>query len=328
MIVDDLGRPSSKRLAKALGISERTARRYIATGTAPRAICMALYWLTRWGRSQLDADAVNDAGMAVTYATALKRERDYLRGQVEHLKIERDAWRERLKSANRLLIAAKTEPGQIAVKGDHTEGRRVVVRSGQKEPSVQKFGLPGSVTDTSHCVEPGGRTAKQGSATLPFVPHREKKRPKVSEVRLPGRVTCTSPCGEPEGQAGSTPAKTDATQAAGAPAASRVAARPARPLSLPPPGASAFAAMAVASMAAKQPAVESDALTDSGADTPGHAAHASLPEAAKGQKAKASGPTALYWGQAPSPPARTDKRAKNGRKSAQEGQPWQRWPSP
>ncbi len=332
MIVDDLGRPSAKRLAKALDISERTARRYIASGTAPRAICMALYWLTRWGRSQLDADAVNDAAMAVTYATALKRERDYLRGQVNTIKVERDAWRERLKNATKLLEAASTKPGQLAIQGSHTNGNRVVIKAGQRQQEVQKFGLPGSVTDTSRFAEPEDRDSKRQPATLPSVPHREKKEPKVSLVRLPGRVTCTSPCGEPNSQVSKQNLAEDSDHAEGGPGASRGAPRPARPLPLPRPGASAFAAIAAASMSAKQPALESDE-TSSGAEVMAvHASNTSSTPTPAGQKAKASGPTALYWGQAPSPPQPTDKRAKNGHQSASKGiakaHPWQRWPTP
>ena len=73
-ILDDLGRPPPARIAKALGIGERTVYRYNRDGQAPRACTLALFWLTRWGRGIIDAQAVNDARLAVGYFEALRRQ--------------------------------------------------------------------------------------------------------------------------------------------------------------------------------------------------------------------------------------------------------------
>jgi len=57
----DLGRPHPYSLGQALGVDERTARRWIKQGHAPRAAMLALFWVTSWGSSALDASAHNRA---------------------------------------------------------------------------------------------------------------------------------------------------------------------------------------------------------------------------------------------------------------------------
>lgn len=71
-ILDDLGNPHPKRVARALGVGVRTVYRWNQAQRAPRLACLALFWLTRWGRSIVDSQAVNDCRMAVGYANALE----------------------------------------------------------------------------------------------------------------------------------------------------------------------------------------------------------------------------------------------------------------
>lgn len=73
-ILEDLGNPSPAHVAKLLGVGVRTVYRWNRRQRAPRAACLALFWLTRWGRSAVDAQAVNDCRVAVAYANALERE--------------------------------------------------------------------------------------------------------------------------------------------------------------------------------------------------------------------------------------------------------------
>lgn len=84
-ILDDLGRPPAPRIAKALGIGVRTVHRYNAQDAAPRVVCLALFWLTRWGRSAVNAQAINDAIVSVQLARSLSQEVQQLRLQVQHL---------------------------------------------------------------------------------------------------------------------------------------------------------------------------------------------------------------------------------------------------
>ena len=74
LILGDLGDPSAVRVARVLGVGVRTVHRWNQAGSAPRVACMALFWLTRWGRSQVHTQATNDALMAVALAKSLERE--------------------------------------------------------------------------------------------------------------------------------------------------------------------------------------------------------------------------------------------------------------
>lgn len=84
-ILDDLSNPHPARVAKVLGLGVRTVYRYNRTGEAPRAVCLALFWLTRWGHSQVHCQAVNDATAAVGYVNALRCELREARSQLAHV---------------------------------------------------------------------------------------------------------------------------------------------------------------------------------------------------------------------------------------------------
>lgn len=85
LMIDDLGNPPARRVAQVLGIGERSVYRYTALGYAPRCPSLALFWLTRWGRSAVDAQAVNDAQLAVSYVRCLADEIHRLQNNVRHL---------------------------------------------------------------------------------------------------------------------------------------------------------------------------------------------------------------------------------------------------
>lgn len=84
-ILDDLGNPHPARVAKVLGLGVRTIYRYNRLGVAPRHVCLALFWLTRWGRSAVDCQAVNDCQLAIRYADALQSEVRQLRAELAHV---------------------------------------------------------------------------------------------------------------------------------------------------------------------------------------------------------------------------------------------------
>ncbi len=100
-ILADLGHPPAARIARALGVGHSTVYRWTATGNAPRAAALALFWLTRWGRSAVHTQATNDAILAVQLARSLTEERLTLRAQVDDL--------ERL--SRQLQIELATRPG-------------------------------------------------------------------------------------------------------------------------------------------------------------------------------------------------------------------------
>lgn len=78
-MLDDIGRPSPANVARALGVSTRSVRRWIAADAAPVPVLAALFWLTRWGVSSVDAEAHNAATLAAGYVRALKDENAALR---------------------------------------------------------------------------------------------------------------------------------------------------------------------------------------------------------------------------------------------------------
>lgn len=81
----DIGRPGADVLGRALGVSARTVRRWVADGQAPRPVMLALFWETSFGRSQLHADAHNAAMWARAQVAGLQRENAALVRRVAYL---------------------------------------------------------------------------------------------------------------------------------------------------------------------------------------------------------------------------------------------------
>jgi predicted DNA-binding transcriptional regulator AlpA len=84
-ILDDLAHPPAREVARVLGISVRTVYRYNGTGSAPRVVLLALFWLTRWGRSAVHTQATNDALMACGLVAGLNRRIAELERQLAHV---------------------------------------------------------------------------------------------------------------------------------------------------------------------------------------------------------------------------------------------------
>lgn len=84
-IFQDLGQPGAGVIARALGVSERTVYGWQAAAQAPRPAHLALFWETRWGRSQIEAQAVNGERWARGQVQALERERATLQARIAYL---------------------------------------------------------------------------------------------------------------------------------------------------------------------------------------------------------------------------------------------------
>ena len=84
-IIDDLGNPPPARVARVLGLGLRTVYRYNQTGEAPKVALLALFWLTRWGRSAVHVQATNDAILACGYVESLRAEVRRMEGNVRQL---------------------------------------------------------------------------------------------------------------------------------------------------------------------------------------------------------------------------------------------------
>lgn len=88
IMLDDIGCGSSrstKELAKALGVCERTLRGWRDQGRAPRTAMLAIFWLTSWGQSAVNCKAHNDARMFAGYVGSLKSEVADLKAQLAKL---------------------------------------------------------------------------------------------------------------------------------------------------------------------------------------------------------------------------------------------------
>ena len=104
----DMGQPSAAQLADALGVSVRTAARWIEADTAPRPAMLALYWVTRWGRDEVDCTAGNDARRMHALAQCEKRRADLAEQQRDMLLLLGDfgAANDVLKDARPVVAAA------------------------------------------------------------------------------------------------------------------------------------------------------------------------------------------------------------------------------
>ena len=83
--MEDLAYPPAPRVARVLGMSERSVYRFNQVGDAPRVASLALFWLTRWGRSSVHSQATTDAIRACGYAESLRRDVARLEARIEHL---------------------------------------------------------------------------------------------------------------------------------------------------------------------------------------------------------------------------------------------------
>jgi predicted DNA-binding transcriptional regulator AlpA len=77
-----IGKPHPTSLAAALGVDVRTVYRWMATDQAPRPAALALFWLTPWGLSLIDADQQNRLTNATGQAAALCRDLAHMSDQL------------------------------------------------------------------------------------------------------------------------------------------------------------------------------------------------------------------------------------------------------
>lgn len=85
VLLDDLGRPAPRAVARLLDVHERTVYGWQAKDEAPRAALLALFWESSWGRQWVHAMAVNDARMAAVSVSVLEAENLRLKGRIAYL---------------------------------------------------------------------------------------------------------------------------------------------------------------------------------------------------------------------------------------------------
>lgn len=79
VMLEALGRPHPREVARALGVGERTVRRWISDNDAPRPVLLSLFWLTHWGAQWLDADNHNLLLAHMRASAAAAKEAEHLR---------------------------------------------------------------------------------------------------------------------------------------------------------------------------------------------------------------------------------------------------------
>ena len=80
LLADQMAPP--KRIARHLGVSLRSPQRWRASGNAPRAVYLALWFESRWGMAELHAQAVNEAQHARSWVASLELECERLKGVI------------------------------------------------------------------------------------------------------------------------------------------------------------------------------------------------------------------------------------------------------
>jgi hypothetical protein len=85
LLLSDIGNPSPGLLAETFSVSVGTVQRWISNQEAPKAVLLALFWITKWGVSLVDSRAHNDAVVAVGMASALQAEAETLRSKLQRV---------------------------------------------------------------------------------------------------------------------------------------------------------------------------------------------------------------------------------------------------
>jgi hypothetical protein len=152
LILADLGDPTPAALARALGVSASTARRWIATGAAPLAPMLAMFWLTRWGRSQVECHAENAARLFGQVARSQAEQIAELRAELARLlrladfgaanapTLRADYPRSQSQPSRRALIHSTASdastPAAAAISSCRASWCSVIARPGRSAPSA------------------------------------------------------------------------------------------------------------------------------------------------------------------------------------------------
>lgn len=84
-ILEDLGEPDAEAIGAALQVHPTSVRRWVREGDAPHAVKLALFWMTRWGISTVEANAQNDAINSQRVARLRELEAEQLREDLRHV---------------------------------------------------------------------------------------------------------------------------------------------------------------------------------------------------------------------------------------------------
>lgn len=85
VMLDDIGNPSVKEIARALKVHESTVRRWLRDDYAPHPVMLSVFWITRWGLSAVDCEAHNAAVMSAGIARSRKEQIESLEVRIRRL---------------------------------------------------------------------------------------------------------------------------------------------------------------------------------------------------------------------------------------------------
>lgn len=84
-LLSEIGSPSAFYLARAMQVPVVTAELWIHEDQAPHSVMLALFWLTRWGVSIIDAEAHNSAVLQAQLAASSQAETADLRAAINRV---------------------------------------------------------------------------------------------------------------------------------------------------------------------------------------------------------------------------------------------------
>jgi hypothetical protein len=84
-ILSDLGAPDADAIGTALRVHPATVRRWLRDGEAPHVVKFALFWMTKWGMSLIEANAYNDALNSQRIALLREGEAEVLRANLRQI---------------------------------------------------------------------------------------------------------------------------------------------------------------------------------------------------------------------------------------------------
>lgn len=79
---------SLRQISRHLGLTPATVRRYLRDDQAPRAVMLALFWESRWGRSAANCEAANFGQVHYAHAQSLQKKNQVLLDQIAQLERE------------------------------------------------------------------------------------------------------------------------------------------------------------------------------------------------------------------------------------------------
>ncbi len=163
MMFEDIGNPTPKQVGDALGVHEATVCRWLRKGQAPRSAMLALFWITRWGVSQVHAEAHNAAVVHAGHARALLTQVHKLESRLARLARIADfgAGNDPIQDAGRLgrslpLVERVDSPDQLL---------RVVLPAALINLWIE-LGDPPGTTEGQHRVELSNHAASELVAPL------------------------------------------------------------------------------------------------------------------------------------------------------------------